>query len=504
MVRLAGRPARRLVGVILATGLVIGSLGLSGASLGPSATLRGEPAPAAAPVAAAAHDAAPQPTATPDGAVASDPADGLALDAPGRAWLRAARAALLQRLQREAQDQRQEPERPGAPPRLPIDPRRAIEAAGYGAAPEPGPEQVPADLAAAKAELPDPAPAGGTLVYALAAMNVGANPASDVFLIDPLPATVTFLAASAGCGTVPMPPVTAVVCPVGPLAPGALAIRFVAVRPVAMGTVTNVAVAFSRADPDPNPTNNVAAATTLVHGAATTTPTPTTTATATSTATATATPTPTATETRTSTPTETPTATSTSTYTATASATPTATPTLSPTPTPTIASGIITTVAGSGLWGYSGDGGLATSAQLFLPFGVAVGPDGSLYIADTNNHRIRRVDPSGIITTVAGSGLWGYSGDGGPATSAQLSGPFGVTVGPDGSLYIADTGNSRIRQVDPSGTIRTVAGTGARSYGGDAGPATSAFLYDPRGVAVGLDGSLYIADTDNHRIRRVT
>src|SRR5439155_1718972 len=129
--------------------------------------------------------------------------------------------------------------------------------------------------------------------------------------------------------------------------------------------------------------------------------------------------------------------------------------------------GIITTVAGSGSAGFSGDGGLATSAQLHNPQGVALGLDGSLYIADNDNQRIRKVSPAGIITTVAGSGESGSSGDGGPATAAQLSYPRGLALGPDGSLYIADQDSQRVRRVSPAGIITTVAGDGSAGFSGD-------------------------------------
>jgi RHS repeat-associated protein len=167
--------------------------------------------------------------------------------------------------------------------------------------------------------------------------------------------------------------------------------------------------------------------------------------------------------------------------------------------------GSITTVAGTGNTGtgFGGDGGLATQARFASPEGMAVGPDGSLYIADTGNQRIRRIRPDGVISTVAGVGTWGFGGDGGPATQAVLGYPSKVAVGPDGSLYIADTFNSRIRRVSPEGIISTVAGTATSGFGGDGGPATQALLNDPSSVAVGPDGSLYIADTNNHRIRRV-
>jgi RHS repeat-associated protein len=174
--------------------------------------------------------------------------------------------------------------------------------------------------------------------------------------------------------------------------------------------------------------------------------------------------------------------------------------------------GIINTVAGNGNSGYSGDGGPATQATLNAPFDVAVGPDGSVYILDGYNYRIRRVGPDGIITTVAGNGTYfGPLGDGGPATQAGIE-PQGLAVGRDGSLYIADSFSNRIRRVGPDGIITTVAGTGnygtaggyyEYGYSGDGGPATQAMLYNPFDVAVAPDGSLYIADTYNYRIRRV-
>ena len=172
------------------------------------------------------------------------------------------------------------------------------------------------------------------------------------------------------------------------------------------------------------------------------------------------------------------------------------------------AAGIITTVAGNGSPGYSGDGGPATSAQLNNPNGVAVDASGNLYIADTGNNRIRKVSAAGIITAVAGDGSYGYSGDGGPATSAQLNGPFGAAVDASGNLYIADTGNGRVRRVSTAGIITTVAGTARTGfccdYSGDGGPATSANLDLPHGVAVDASGNLYIADSYNQRVRKVS
>jgi RHS repeat-associated protein len=165
-------------------------------------------------------------------------------------------------------------------------------------------------------------------------------------------------------------------------------------------------------------------------------------------------------------------------------------------------SGIITTVAGTGAYGLSGDGGPAIAAQLNSPFGVAVAPDGALYIADTNNRRIRRVGPDGIIDTVAGT-VFGSTGDGGPAIQASLRQPWRVALGPDGSLYIADHSDQRVRRVGPDGIIQTVAGTGTFGYNGDGGPATAAQLASPDDVAVAPDGSLYIADSANYRVRWV-
>jgi RHS repeat-associated protein len=163
--------------------------------------------------------------------------------------------------------------------------------------------------------------------------------------------------------------------------------------------------------------------------------------------------------------------------------------------------GIISTVAGNGLFGFSGDGGLATQTSLSEPRGIAVGSDGSLYIADGLNHRVRRVAPDGIITTVAGNGLQGnYNGDGGPATAAEVGGPIDVAIGPDGSLFIAV--GTLIRRVGTDGIITTMAGNGIPGFTGDGGPATAAGIFAVR-IAVGPDGSLFFADSSNRRIRRV-
>jgi hypothetical protein len=166
-------------------------------------------------------------------------------------------------------------------------------------------------------------------------------------------------------------------------------------------------------------------------------------------------------------------------------------------------SGIITTVAGSGAQGYSGDGGAATNASLAFPNGVTVDGAGNLFIADINNKRIRMVGANGIITTSAGNGTMFYYGDGGIATNAGLGWPTGVAVDGSGNLFIADYGNSRIRKVNTNGTITTVAGNGAWVYSGDGAAATNASLSSPRGVAVDASGNLLIADSFNERIRKV-
>ena len=167
------------------------------------------------------------------------------------------------------------------------------------------------------------------------------------------------------------------------------------------------------------------------------------------------------------------------------------------------AQGTVVTIAGTGDAGYAGDGGMATSARLDSPQAVAVRGDGSIYIADTRNNRVRRVDRQGIITTAAGTGVAGFSGDGGPATDAQLNAPAGVAVGFGGRLLIADTGNNTIRQLGRTGVITTVAGTGDLGYLGDGGPATSAEFDGPQGLVVDAEDDLFIADTRNDRIRRV-
>lgn len=166
--------------------------------------------------------------------------------------------------------------------------------------------------------------------------------------------------------------------------------------------------------------------------------------------------------------------------------------------------GAIGTVTGTGAFGSSGDRGAATSARIDAVYALAVDVRGNFFIADSWNHRIRRVGLDGVIATVAGAGEEGDSGDTGPATAAKFSYPRGLTVDWRGNLYIADTGNSRVRRVDTRGVITTVAGSGTAGYSGDGGAAVSARLRCPRGIAVDGKGNLYVADSYNFRIRKVT
>jgi sugar lactone lactonase YvrE len=166
-------------------------------------------------------------------------------------------------------------------------------------------------------------------------------------------------------------------------------------------------------------------------------------------------------------------------------------------------SGSVSQFAGGGPSGRLGDGGPATQATL-TPFGIAVDSRGNVYIADSYDQRIRKVNPSGTITTFAGNGIRGSGGEGGSATAAQLDSPNGVAVDANGNVFIADTGNERIRKVDSSGIITTVAGTGIAGFSGDGGSATLAQLSTPLGVAVDGNGDIFITDADYQRIRKVT
>ena len=164
-------------------------------------------------------------------------------------------------------------------------------------------------------------------------------------------------------------------------------------------------------------------------------------------------------------------------------------------------SGGFRVIAGSTRGGYAGDGGPAVTASLARPLGIAVDASGNLYVADSGNNVIRRVGASGGITTVAGTGDSGYAGDGGPATAAKFFAPYDLAIARDGTLYVADTYNHRVRKVDTSGRISTIAGTGTAGFTGDGGPGTAAQLNEPRGLWLDSGGQLYIADSANNRIR---
>ena len=166
--------------------------------------------------------------------------------------------------------------------------------------------------------------------------------------------------------------------------------------------------------------------------------------------------------------------------------------------------GTINTIAGTGFVAFTGDGGPAASATLSLITGVAVDTFGNVFIADSVNDRIRKINPAGIISSFVGNGRFRFVGDGGPATSAALNYPSSVAADTSGNIFFTDPFNARIRKVTPAGIISTVAGNGAGGFSGDGGPATQAGLFFPFGVAVDSSGNLFIADTDNVRIRKVT
>lgn len=164
----------------------------------------------------------------------------------------------------------------------------------------------------------------------------------------------------------------------------------------------------------------------------------------------------------------------------------------------------ISTFAGTGARGFSGDGGPATAAQLTSPFGVVRGPDGAIWFCEYGDNRIRRIGPDGIITTIVGTGAKGYTGDGGPALQATLNLPHELRFDTAGNLYIADMGNDAVRRVDlKTGIITTIAGNRHKGYTGDGGPADQASLSSPHSIQFGPDGSLYICDVVNNAIRRV-
>jgi len=174
------------------------------------------------------------------------------------------------------------------------------------------------------------------------------------------------------------------------------------------------------------------------------------------------------------------------------------------TPPAMIAQRQIVTFAGTGRAGYAGDSKPATQAQLDNPFGIVRGPDGGLYLCDTNNHVIRKVSSDGMISTVAGSGKRGYAGDGGPATQAELNEPYEVRFDRQGHLFFVERLNHTVRRVDArTHTISTVAGTGKAGFAGDGGPAVKASLKEPHSIQFDRHGDLFICDIGNHRIRKV-
>jgi sugar lactone lactonase YvrE len=168
-----------------------------------------------------------------------------------------------------------------------------------------------------------------------------------------------------------------------------------------------------------------------------------------------------------------------------------------------IKDGIIDSLAGTGIAGYEGDGGPAKTAMLTQPTGLATDAAGNLYVSDTGNCAIRRIAPDGTISTIAGSGIAGFGGDGGPANRALLAHPDGVAVAPDGSLYIGDGFNNRVRRVGVDGTIATIAGTGEKGIEGDGGPGLEAQFGRVSRVQLDSDGNLLIADQTNSIVRKL-
>jgi sugar lactone lactonase YvrE len=165
--------------------------------------------------------------------------------------------------------------------------------------------------------------------------------------------------------------------------------------------------------------------------------------------------------------------------------------------------GLIHTVAGTGVPGYFGDGGPGTAAQISGPARLQADADGNLFFCETRNHVVRRLDRTGTISTFAGTGERGYSGDNGPATAAQFNSPYDLRFAPNGDLYIADSGNSVIRRIDHNGIVTTVAGTSTAGFAGDGGQALGCRMNRPSGLAFDTDGSMWIADTFNQRVRRI-
>lgn len=170
----------------------------------------------------------------------------------------------------------------------------------------------------------------------------------------------------------------------------------------------------------------------------------------------------------------------------------------------TISSGFISTIAGTGVTGYGGDGGPAVSAQLANANDVAVDLAGNVYIADMYNNLIRKIDLTGTINSIAGTGISGFSGDGGPATAAYLFQPSSVAVDDSGNVYFSDKGNERVRMINAHDTISTLAGTGVAGYNGDGRPANTAKLWYPEGIAARNNHDVYLADRGNFRVRKIT
>jgi DNA-binding beta-propeller fold protein YncE len=165
--------------------------------------------------------------------------------------------------------------------------------------------------------------------------------------------------------------------------------------------------------------------------------------------------------------------------------------------------GVITTVAGIGEPDFSGDGGLAVQASLNMPYGIALDGSGSLYVADSENHRVRKISAEGIITTIAGSGVIGDSGDGGLAIKAQLNSPQELFITSQNEILVVDEHNHKIRKIVPAGIIDTVAGTGEAGFSGDGGAATDARLNDPEDIWGYPSGEILIVDGDNKRVRKI-
>jgi sugar lactone lactonase YvrE len=163
--------------------------------------------------------------------------------------------------------------------------------------------------------------------------------------------------------------------------------------------------------------------------------------------------------------------------------------------------GIISTIAGNGTWGYSGDNGAATAAQVISPGGICVDTIGNIYFCDVWNYRVRKVDTDGIIHTIAGNGVAASIGDGSPATAASLNAPGGLCFDLNGNLFITEQSGNRIRKVDTNGIISTIAGSGTEGYSGDGGPATAAQFFGPGGICIDGIGNLYVSDHANHAIR---